>query len=295
MEQIKEQIDKHRKEQMQIFKDECLLNGTYKQWHQELEPFRKYIQKRYIRFHIGKRLYKNRYVETEYGDILDHHMISYLAPLDYKNIGWDNRFLHAYEQIKRISDYFRKKGIRFIYVALPNKGVIYPSLICPDEKLMKGRTINVPQWRKYLYKVVDGGVETIDVLPIFMRMRNQCQVFSKEHNISGIGAKIISDLIADYLKRTTKDITSGYQIEREERYYFPSDYREPEKIEELCSICLINKNRKEKIPYWNQDTKNSKIAIFGDCNLQSYSGVGGGLLQIWLIICSIPYTMQDAN
>lgn len=295
MEQIKEQIKKHRKEQLQVFKDECLSNGGYEQWYQELEPFRRYIQKRYIRFHIGKKMYKNRYVENENGDILDHHMISYLAPLDYKNIGWNNRFLYAYEQMKGISDYFRKRGIRFIYVALPNKGVVYPSLICPNEELLKGRSINVPQWRKYLYKVVDAGVETIDVLPGFMKMRNHRPVFSKEHNISGFGAKIISDLIASYLMRTTNGITSACQIEREERYYFPSDYREPEKIEELCSICQINKNKKEKIPYWNQDTKNSKIAIFGDCNLQSYSGVGGVLRQIWLIICSTPYTMRDVN
>ena len=33
----------------------------------------------------------------------------------------------------------------------------------------------------------------------------------------------------------------------------------------------------EKILYWNQKTKGSKIAVFGDCNLQSYSNFGTGI------------------
>lgn len=293
MKLIAESIEKHRQEQLQVLNDECLSNGSYEQWYRDLEPFRRYMQKRYICFHLGKRLYKNRYVETGEGDLLDHHTISYLAPLDYKNIGWGSRSLYAYEQIKGISDYFKKRGTRFIYAALPNKGVVYPSRICPDESFMAGKSINVPQWRKYLYQVMDAGVETIDVLPSFMKMRDQHQVFSKEHHISSVGAKIISDLIADYLRRTTEGIISVCQIEREERYYFLSDYREPVKSEELCSICLISKNRKGKIPYWNQDTKNSKIAIFGDCNLQSYSGVGGGIAAN--LAYNLQYTVYNAG
>ena len=286
METIEEQVEQYRKEQIHILKDECLYNGSYEKWYRDLEPFRRYIQKRYIRFHFGKKLYKNRFVENGQGDILDHHTISYLAPLDYKNIGWGRRRLYAHEQLKGISDYFTKRGIRFIYAAIPNKGVIYPSRICPNEQLLSGKSINAPQWRKYLFQVMDAGVETIDVLPEFMKERDQRQVFSKEHNISSQGAKIIADLIADYLKRTTKKITSCCQIEREEQYYFPSDYREPEKNEELCSICRIIQNGKERIPYWNQNAKDSKIAIFGDCNLQSYSGVGGG------ITANLSYNLQ---
>lgn len=286
MERIENQVEQYRKEQIQTLKEECLSNGSYEKWYQELEPFRRYIQKRYIRFHFGKKLYWNRYVENRQGDILDHHTISYLAPLDYKNIGWGSQHLYAHEQIKGISDYFMKRGIRFIYAAIPNKGVVYPSRICPDEQLLKGKSINAPQWRKYLFQVIDAGVETVDVLPGFIKMRDRYQVFSKEHNVSSQGAKIIADLIASYLKRTTKGITPRLQIEREDQYYFPSDYRKPEKNEELCSICRISQNGKGKVPYWNQDTKDSRIAIFGDCNLQSYSGVGGG------IAANLAYNLQ---
>ena len=32
-----------------------------------------------------------------------------------------------------------------------------------------------------------------------------------------------------------------------------------------------------RAPYWNQGTSGSRIAIFGDCNLQAYQEIGGGI------------------
>lgn len=39
-------------------------------------------------------------------------------------------------------------------------------------------------------------------------------------------------------------------------------------------------------PYWNQQTDRSRIVIFGDCNLQGYQDIGGG------VAANLAYDMQ---
>lgn len=47
---------------------------------------------------------------------------------------------------------------RFIYVPLPNKGVIYPEIISQEQCCMiEGG--NAPQYRKMLQEIVRGGVK----------------------------------------------------------------------------------------------------------------------------------------
>ena len=173
-----------------------------------------------------------------------------------------------------LADYLKKKNTRLIYTALPNKCNIYPEIICDDLTLLNGKTICVPQYRKFIRELVMSGIEVIDMLPVFMRHKEDFPLFSKEHHISALGAKLVADTAAEYLRLTTKNITEDFNIESEEQYVFLDDIND--KNMELARIFFTMKDGK-RVPFWNQHTGTSKIAIFGDCNLQSYTSIGGGI------------------
>ena len=231
-----EEAGQFRRQQLDILTRETDINGNYEDWYEALRDFRKYIYSRHIKYHFGEK-YRYKVIKTPSGDVIDHHIMSYFAPLNFKRTGWDNKILTPVEQIAAISEYFRHKNTRFIYAALPNKCSIYPEIICGDLSLMHRKTINVPQWRKYLRDVMLAGVEVIDLLPVFMKHRESSALFSKDHHVSPSGAN-----------------------------------REPEKTR----MCFVMNNG-VKVPYWVNDSK-SRIAIFGDCNLQSYTARGMGIL-----------------
>jgi len=105
-------------------------NNGYDNWYQELKPFREYIRKRYIKFDLFGKSFRSKIVNLPSGDIIDGHIISYLSPMDFTRIGWNNMRLYPHEHLKLISEFFSLHGTRFIYAALPNKGNIYPSIIC---------------------------------------------------------------------------------------------------------------------------------------------------------------------
>jgi len=112
--------------------------------------------------------------------------------------------------------------------------------------------------------------------PVFMEHKNDNNLFSKEHHISTFGAKIAGKAISDYIKQTTIGINNNFNLLCEPALIYSSDYGNPEILSEECDkIYLMNGMR--KVNYWNQETNSSKIAIFGDCNLQSYSSHGAGI------------------
>ena len=275
-----EQIKKYRDRQLGVLEQEKESNKNYRQWHNELEDFRNYILSKYIARQYGRWMYQSKNLILPSRDTVDHHVISYLAPLNFKRTGWGGDKITPSEQMSQLSDYFRQCGIRFIYVALPNKGNVYPEIICDDMEVLRGKTPNNPQWRKYLRETILSGVEVIDVLPTFMKFRHRLTLFTKGHNISNLGAKIVGDMIAKYLKDTTPGLEFNYKkIEENRCYNFRTgDYGDPgyDGALEVCVSHIINEGGK-RIPYWNQGAEDSKIAILGDCNLQNFSAFGGGI------------------
>ena len=135
---------------------------------------------------------------------------------------------------------------------------------------------NSPQWRKYIKNVIDAGIEVIDMYPIFMKHRSENNLFSKEHHISTFGAKITGMAISDYIKKTTISLNNDFNLLSEPILIYSSDYGNPELLSEKCDKFYLM-NGIQKVNYWNQETQSSKIAIFGDCNLQSYSSHGAGI------------------
>ena len=282
----REEAEKFSQSQLEILNDEINLNGNYQEWHNSLSDFRSYIQSKYIKFKIGRRS-RNKNTFTNSGDIIDHHIISYLAPLDFKRKGWGGKILRPSEQVIMLADYLKQKNTRLIYIALPNKFNIYPEIICDDLALLNGRTICVPQYRKYIRELVISGIEVIDMLPVFIRHKEDFALFSKDHHISALGAKLTADTVSEYLCSTTKNITSDCKIEAEEQYIFLSDMNN---TIETARVCFTLKNGK-RVPFWNQHSDTSKIAIFGDCNLQSYTSIGGGISAN--LACNLNYPVYN--
>lgn len=134
----KEKVLEFQEQQLAILQDEENSAGGYDNWYNKLKPFRDYIKKKYIKFSIFSRIYRNKNTILEDGNIIDHHIISYLAPMSLSRIGWNREHLTAAEQVSKLSNYFANKGKRFIYVALPNKGNIYPEIIYNDYNSMGG-------------------------------------------------------------------------------------------------------------------------------------------------------------
>ena len=258
--------------QLETLEKENNINGSYDEWYEGLSDFRKGIYHRYIKYSLGQKYRYMRTVEPS-GEVIDHHIMSYFAPLNFTRKGWGNKELSPVEQILTISRHFQENNIRFIYAALPNKGSIYPEIICADLAKLNGKTINVPQWRKYIRELIASGVEVIDLLPVFMTHRDEARLFSKEHHISAAGAKLTAETVAEYLKFTTKNIDAGYHIEHERNNIFCSDIVNEY---ETADVYFIVKDG-IRSAYWNQDTDASRIAIFGDCNLQSYMSSGAGI------------------
>ena len=266
---------------------EITTNGSYLEWYKALVDFRRYIESRYLLFKFGQK-YRHKFLKTESGDIVDHHIISYLAPLDFKRIGWNGERLTPVEQVASIARYFQRHNTRFIYAAIPNKYSIYPELICSDRSLMNGITINVPQWRKYIRELLVLGVEVIDMFPVFTSHKNECALFSKDHFISSSGASLTADTIAEYLRATTGNLDSSYSIENEYQHIFAGAMSEVE----TARVCFIMKNGLRE-PFWNQNAQISKIAIFGDCNLQSYTQIGAGISAN--LACNLGYPVYNAG
>ncbi|MBQ7594225.1 MAG: hypothetical protein IJU48_07715, partial [Synergistaceae bacterium] len=273
--------------QLETLNKEININGNYQEWYEALADFRRLIQSKYIIFKIGRR-YRHKITLTSSGDLIDHHIISYLAPLDFKRRGWGNRILRSSEQVIMLANYLKQKNTRLIYIALPNKCNIYPEIICDDLTLLNGKTIFVPQYRKFIRELVTSGVEVIDMLPVFMRHKEDFALFSKDHHVSISGAKLIADTAAEYLRLTTKNITGDFNVDSEEQYIFLDDIND--KNTELARVFFTMKDGK-RVPFWNQHSDISKIAIFGDCNLQSYTSIGGGISAN--LSCNLNYPVYN--
>lgn len=169
------EIKRHAQKQLEYLRRGEEINGGYSEWYDSLKPFRKHICEKYIKYGIPN-MYFPKYVKLESGDVIDHHIISYLAPLDYTRIGWNGLRISPQEHILKLSEYFKKRGSRFIYVALPNKGMIDLSLLSGVE-LLDSKTGNAPQYRKYVRDVIAGGEKLLICFRFLRHIREKAEIY----------------------------------------------------------------------------------------------------------------------
>lgn len=173
-----------------------------------------------------------------------------------------------------LSKALKKHGTRLIYVALPCKGVIYPELVVGSSQYRKGAP-TAPQWRKMVLEMLEAGVEVLDMFPVFQENKDK-QLFSFEHNISPEGAELTAKVTAEYIKSTSHlEIPAGGGFSNSKRamWYHPWQTNAPEKHVRLHTESYVEKNGVPYLPFEND----SKICIFGNCNLQAFQYRGSGI------------------
>lgn len=188
------------------------------------------------------------------------------------------------DQLAQLSLFFKRHQTRFVYVALPNKGNIYPERIVPRDVFLENDVLHKsvmssPQWHKHIKNTLEKGVEVINIENTYGSCKNQENLFSLGHHISPFGAKTAAKAIGDYLNKTTNRIVydGKFKLDHEVFCLGTSDFYSPLLNRAKCDIYYANQNGVKECFSNHIIPKNSKIAIFGDCNLQAYSSIGGGI------------------
>ena len=216
------------------------------------------------------------------GHVLDHHVLGYLSPIEFMRIGFGNVKRTPIEQMLLLNKQLEEKGIRFIYVALPCKLAVYPEIVndvigelIPEDGLI------IPQWRKMIQELNNEGVEVVDCYNAFISNKSPNCLFSKNHHISPFGAWITACEISRYINQTTavpstmlEDAYSCVKASVQDYVLKVSGDYSSEKLGKETfevSCVLIRENKKKEIDI---SAKESEICMIGNCNLQSYLGLG---------------------
>lgn len=190
-----------KKKQLDV---ESELHGGYEKWFDELEGFREQLKK-YGRIHMspdGRENVVDAGVRLQNGHYVDHHISAYFMPLFFRRVGFELKLRTPAEQLIYVSEKLKERGIRFLYVALPNKKCIYPEFVA-DSSFIPDDGIMIPQCRKMIGEMIEGGMEVLDLYPDFLNEKN-AMLFSYEHNISPNGSEVVGRKIAEYLVETTE-------------------------------------------------------------------------------------------
>lgn len=259
---------------VRVIEEEINCYGTFQEQYDALEGFRNELLQ-YVRWASrNRKLFRPKTSFIESGDVLDWHVTGYFAPLEFKRVSWGGKKRTPSEHVIALSNALKRKGSRLLYVALPCKGVIYPELAV-DRRLVREGASTAPQWRKMVLEMLEGGVEVIDMFPVFQKHKTK-PLFSYEHNISPEGAELTACTIGDYIKRTStlEDIQKNIFTAHEDlMWYYPWQTNAPEKQVRLYKERYIKKDGLRYLPFGND----SDICIFGNCNLQAYLYRGSGI------------------
>lgn len=121
-------LQQYRNRLISYLDRENLINGSYQEWYDALADFRRYMKRRYVKNMFGPNLYAYRLVTNQYGDQLDHHTISYQAPLSFTRIGWSHKTLTPVQQLRQIADWMEVGGVDLYMSACQTKELSIPSL-----------------------------------------------------------------------------------------------------------------------------------------------------------------------
>lgn len=255
----------------------------YQSRYKELKKFRKSLSKYISGYNEDETnlLLSPKVVVLDNGHVLDHHVLGYFAPFIFRRKGLSEtkeRILPE-EQLAIVSDWLRKRGIRFIYVGIPCKLAVYPELVIEDDEIPRDGII-IPQWRNFERNILKNDVELVDCYSEFMIQKNEQMLFSKNHHISPAGASIIAKCIKKYIDKTTEyysddtmfkavpDVVGIPVLSRS------GDYNSLElAAEEHNGIKYLLNGENGVRPYIGNE-KRSKIAIMGNCNLSVFRCTG---------------------
>lgn len=114
---------------------------------EEKEVFERFLQK-FAMYGFGERLYRLKYnPPLKSGDVIDHHIIGYLAPLDFKRIGWGGRYAAPGEQIIRFADYFKRetRDLSMLHypVRVPSSAAFVRTSTLQFSQLARGQWFNI--------------------------------------------------------------------------------------------------------------------------------------------------------
>lgn len=283
---IKEKIAEIRSSLLDLLEYENKTINFRKRWF-ELDDFRESLSK-YVDGYDGsnsERLTSKVSILCN-GHILDHHVLGYFAPMEFKRWGFCQSGTmikrNHVEQIKILSDFFTSYGVRFIYVPLPCKVAIDPAIAVADDVIPMDGLI-IPQWRKVLLDMIYEGIEIVDC---YTELRNKNRLsFTRNHHISPVGAVVIANKVSEYIRLTTlglkKEPCTDFAYKNEvlgspvlltsgndNSIELGEEYFESTRV-------FLRKDGFER-PYMGRN-RDSEIVIIGDCNLQSYRGTGADI------------------
>lgn len=217
---------------------ELQQHGGWQNWYDELSPFRSAFEK----------YTKDMYMKPFYGKhVEDHHAFGYFAPIDLKRMGFRYRMRTPAEQLLGLSEQFEKRGITFIYIALPCKAAVYPEMYIDKQVLPKDEIV-IPQWRKVLFEAMCLGVNVIDMFPVFLQNKAfGDMLFDFGHMITPYAAAIIGETVAEYVKPCVSSIPK-------------LDGNSFKLVQTNTTDVYLN-----DIPY-TSSLNTGEISLFGNCN-----------------------------
>lgn len=276
MKHLVERIAEQRENLRKTLLEEQVRYGGYENWYESLAEFReqmkKYVQT--VELLSGESVFRHKV--TKVGThLIDWHALAFFAPLEFKRIGIGLEKLSPEEHLLKISNQCKEKGIRFIYVPLPNKKAIYPELVVDEKYIEKGKCL-IPQWRRFLSELAkDDYIEIIDVYQDFVENK-ESDLFSKvEHNISPKGAELVGNKIAEYLQNTTQIEKNGMQIVSTEMKIPVESAEHDVKNPDFGRHVFypgkqISIENSEDLEIYTGTNVPSDIMLIGDCNVQAF-------------------------
>ena len=239
------------KKQKERIEKELSNHGTWDNWYDELEDFRQDLSK-----HL---LYESNKISLlDESKSLDHHVMGYFAPYDVEGIGFGGEHLKQYQQIIALKKQMEASGIDFIYISLPCKKAVYPEWFVSSANIPEDGIV-IPQWRKFIYDLLDNDVLVFDLLPHFLEYKKEHpdkQLYTSGYHVwSHYAADITAKIVGKYL---------SVQRGSEEKYSF-----ETVKGKLFETNIEYKKIYKEGNPNMQvMSDRKSDVALFGDCNLQ---------------------------
>lgn len=275
-----EKILEENRKMIMLLEQEQKEIGGYGKRYEELKPFRAALGM-LADGNLESDDLSPKITVMDNGHVLDHHVLGYLAPMEFKRVGFGNIYRNPLEQMMLLNEQLVGRGIRFIYVPLPCKLALYPE-IAKAASLIPNDGLVIPQWRNLLYQLSLSGLEIVDCYNALQKAKGERCVFSRNHHISPYGAEIIAYEISKYLKQTIMFdesasgavFTKGQQTVEDYVLQVSGDYSSPKLDRETFEInCISMEANNNKCIYIGNEIE-TEICIIGDCNLQSYQHKG---------------------
>ena len=168
-------------------------DGSWERWRGKISGFQKDIRD------ILSKLPKGaKGIEGRNGFLFFRGSLEYILSGDLRKQRND-----PFPAIVDYKNRLGKKGIDMLFVIVPAKPELYPEKLSDHAPDRNGPYVT-PYTRKFLLELAEAGVETIDLLPAFMRERDQGDepIYMKlDTHWSNRAIRIAAHLIAERIKR----------------------------------------------------------------------------------------------